>query len=219
VILGTVLLIDGLMFNALALTNNPRLSSDVLESFFYFSSGTTMIAGVLLSMRLLAEERQQGTIVLLETAPVGEGQVVLGKYLGAWAFLAIITLLTIYMPAMIQINGKVSWEQIGAGYLGLLSLGAATVAVGTFGSVLARNQLLAVILGAVMLLLLLLGWLLGRVASPPIAEVLSYLAFFDKHYQPFMRGRINTESLVYYASVVFAFLLLSTRMLQSRRFR
>jgi hypothetical protein len=70
-----------------------------------------------------------------------------------------------------------------------------------------------------MLLLLLLGWLLGRVASPPIAEVLSYLAFFDKHYQPFMRGRINTESLVYYASVVFAFLLLSTRMLQSRRFR
>ena len=95
VILAAVLLIDGLLFNAFAMTDTPRFSSDVLEDFFFYSAGTTMIAGVLLSMRLVAEERQTGTMVLLETAPVTEAQVVLGKFIGAFAFLVLITLCTV----------------------------------------------------------------------------------------------------------------------------
>ena len=72
IILAFVLLIDGLLFNALAMGEAARYSADVLEEFFYFSSGTTMIAGVLLTMRLIAEERQTGTMVLLRTAPISE---------------------------------------------------------------------------------------------------------------------------------------------------
>ena len=216
-ILAMVLLIDGLLFNAFAMGSAPRFSADVLEDFFYFSSGTTMVAGVLITMRLLAEERQTGTIVLLETAPIREWQIVLGKYLGAVGFLALITALTIYMPILIQVNGKVSWGQIGAGYMGLLGLGGAAVAIGTYGSALARNQLLAAVIGGVILVLMLLGWLLGRITEAPIADVMSYSALFDRHFQPFMRGRINTESIVFFGSVIFAFLLLSTRVLQSRR--
>lgn len=216
-ILAGVLLIDGLLFNAFALTDDPRFSADVLEDFFFYSSGTTMIAGVLLTMRLLAEEKQTGTIVLLDTAPVSEASVVLGKFLGAFGFLALITGLTLYMPLLIQVNGKVGWAQIGAGYLGLLGLGASAVAIGTFGSAVSKNQLLSAAIGGFVLVTMLLGWLLGRVTEPPIGPVLSYLALFDKHFQPFMRGRINTESLVLYGSVVFAFLLLATRVLQSRR--
>ena len=53
-ILAMVLLIDGLLFNAFAMGSAPRFSADVLEDFFYFSSGTTMVAGVLITMRLLA---------------------------------------------------------------------------------------------------------------------------------------------------------------------
>lgn len=216
-ILAMVLLIDGLLFNAFAMGSAPRFSADVLEDFFYFSSGTTMIAGVLLTMRLLAEERQTGTMVLLETAPIREWQVVLGKYLGAFGFLAVITAATLYMPILIQVNGKVSWGQIGAGYLGLLGLGGAAVAIGTYGSSLARNQLLAAVIGGVVLVLMLLGWLLGRITEAPISDVLSYSALFDRHFQPFMRGRINTESIVFFGTVIFAFLLLSTRVLQARR--
>lgn len=219
VILALMLAIDGLLFNGFAMGDSARLSADVLEDFFYFLSGTTMVAGVLLTMRLLAEERQTGTIVVLETAPVSELQVVLGKFLGAFTFLTLVTLLTLYMPLLIQVNGKVSWAQIGAGYVGVLSLGAATVAIGTFGSALAKNQLLAAILGGVMLVSMLLGWLLGRVTEPPVSDVLSYIALFDRHFQPFMRGRINTESLVFFGSVAFAFLMLSTRVLQSRRWQ
>lgn len=216
-ILAAVLVIDGLLYNAFAVSNAPRFSADVLEDFFYFSSGTTMIAGLLLTMRLIAEERQTGTIVVLETAPVSEGQVVLGKFLGAYGFLALITVLTLYMPALIFVNGKVSWAQIGAGYAGLLALGSATVAIGTFGSSVARNQLVAVMIGGVLLVLMLLGWLVSKIADPPLSDVLSYLALFDRHFQPFMRGRINTESLIFFGSVTFGFLMLSVRALQWRR--
>jgi len=216
-ILLVMLVLDGLMFNAFAMTNQARFSADVLEDFFFYSSGTTMIAGVLLTMRLLAEERQTGTMVLLQLAPINEAQIVIGKFLGAFGFLSIITLLTIYMPILIEVNGKVSWGQIGAGYLGLLSLGAATIAIGTLGSAIAKNQLFAAVLGGGILVLMLLGWLLGRVTEPPVSGVLSYAALFDRHFQPFQRGRINTESLIYYASVTFGFLLLSIRVLQSRR--
>ena len=88
-----------------------------------------MIAGVLLTMRLLAEERQTGTESLLKTAPITETQIVLGKFFGAYFFLMLITLLTMYMPYLIQINGKLSWGHIFAGYLGLACLGASTIAI------------------------------------------------------------------------------------------
>ncbi len=216
-ILAAVLIVDGLLFNAFAISDKPQYSAEVLENFFYLSSGTTMIAGLILTLKLLAEERQSGTLVLLESAPISEAQVVIGKFLGAWGFLMLITALSIYMPALVFVNGKVSWAQIGAGYLGLASLGAAVVAIGTFASSIAKNQVFAAIAGALILVTLLLGWLLARVTEAPVSEILAWFALYDRHYQPFMRGRINTEDLAYYGSVVFAFLLLSTRVLQARR--
>lgn len=217
IILSAVLLIDGILFNAFAMSDDARYSAEVLEDFFFYSSGTTMIAGILLTMRLIAEERQTNTITLLNTAPISDAQIVIGKFLGAFSFLALITMLTIYMPVLIQVNGKVSWGQIFAGYLGLLSLGSATVAIGTLGSALSRNQLLSAVLGGGVLVLMLLGWLTSRLSEPPISDVLAYIALFDRHYQPFMRGRINTESLIFFGSVTFIFLLLATRVLQTRR--
>ena len=87
-ILATVLVLDGLMFNAFALGTRERYSADVLADFFYLSAGTTMIAGILLTMRLIAEERQTGTLVLLQTAPIRAVDIVLGKFLGAFGFLS-----------------------------------------------------------------------------------------------------------------------------------
>jgi len=66
---------------------------------------------------------------------------------------------------------------------------------------------------------LMLGWLMGQVTDQPLSDVFSYIAIFDRHFQPFMKGRLNTEGLVYYASVAFAFLLMATRTLQLRRLR
>jgi ABC-2 type transport system permease protein len=218
-ILSMVLLIDGLMFNAFALGKRERYSAEVLSDFFYLAAGTTMIAGILITMRLIAEERQTGTFVLLQTAPIRPVEIIMGKFLGAFGFLSILTLLSAYMPALIFVHGKVSIGQILVGYAGLLSLGAATLAVGTYASALAKNQLLAAVIGCGMLVVLLLGWLMGQVTHEPLSSFFSYTAIFDRHFQPFMKGRFNTESLFFYASLCFGFLLMATRTLQLRRLK
>jgi len=219
IIAAAVLLIDGLLYNAFALGAGAKLSSEVLEAFFFISSGTTMIAAVFLSMRLLAEERQAGTITLLFTSPVREGQIVAGKFLSAFLFLAAITLLSIYMPALIFVNGKVSLGHIAAGYLGLLLLGGAALALGLLGSALARSQLVAAVLGAVFVVTMLVCWLLSRVADPPLATIIQYLSLWDAHFRQFQVGVLRLSDVVFYASVVYFSLLASTRVLQGQRWQ
>jgi ABC-2 type transport system permease protein len=218
-IIAAVLFIDGVLFNAFAMGSGAKYSHEVLEQFFYFSSGTTMIAAILLTMRSIAEERQNGTDVLFRNAPISDGAVIIGKYLAAMGVLTLMTALTAYMPAMIMINGKISVEHILVGYLGLLGLGSAASAIGLFGSTLFRNQVGAAIVSGVMLVTLLICWLLSELTDPPFTEVLAYAALFDKHFLPFMEGRLLTSGLVYYASVTFVFLWLSTKVLEGRRWQ
>ena len=217
VIAAAVLAVDGLLFNAFALGAGRRLSTEVIRDFFYFSSGTTMIAAILLSMRLFAEEEQTGTRVLLRTAPVTDGQAVGGKFLAAYLYLMLVTLLTVPMPLLVMVHGKISLGHLGAGYLGLGLLGAAALAIGTFGSTLASNQVVAAVSSAAMLVGLLVCWLLAKVTEAPISDVLAHMSFYDKHFVPFMNGVVHSRDLVYYGSVTYLFLLLSTWSLRARR--
>lgn len=217
IIAAAALLIDGLLFNALAIGSSAKLSSQVLQDFFYFASGTTMISAVLLSMRLMAEEKQSGTVVLLYTSPVRESEIVVGKFVSAFVFLAAMTLLTLYMPALIFVNGKVSWGHIASGYVGLLLLGGTVLAIGVLGSSLARSQLVAGVVTTLIVVTLLLCWLIARVADPPLTTVISYLSLFDRHYRPLQRGLLQLSDVVFYLSVTYFALLSATRVLQSQR--
>jgi len=219
IIIAVVLLIDGLLFNAYALGGGEKYSAEVLQHFFYFSSGTTMVAGILLTMRLLAEERQMGTMVLYSTSPVKESHIVLGKFLSAFVFLCLLTCLKIYMPLLIFVNGKVSAGHILGGYTGLICLGAASSAIGIFGSSLARSQIIAAIVSTAILVSILLFWLLANVTAPPFSSVFGYLALHNKHFMPFMKGIINLRDLVYYFSLTCLFLMLSTKVIEAQRWR
>lgn len=216
-ILAATLLLNGLFFNFWALGSSAKYSAEVLESFFQNTGGFALVTSVLITMRLFAEERQTGTIVLLDSSPLTEMQVVLGKYLSAMAYLTLFLACTAYMPAMIFINGKVSYEEIAVGYLGVLLLGSAGVAVGTWASSISRNQLLAAVISAVVVVFFVACWMLARVVDPPFKALISYVAFFDRQFAGFQEGRVNTESVAYFVSVTFAFLLMATRSLISRR--
>jgi len=219
IIVAAVLCIDGLLFNVYALGGTPKLSAEVLELFFYFSSGTTMIASVFLSMRLLAEERQTGTLTLLFTSPIRDYEIVLGKFFSALIFFCVMTLLTVYMPLLIFVNGKVSLGHIFGGYLGLVLLGSASLAIGLFGSAVAKSQIIAAVTAGGLVVALLLFWLLGQVTEPPIREVSAYLALHGKHFMNFQQGVLNTRDIVFYLTLTYMFLLLTTHVLQARRWR
>lgn len=218
-IASATLLVQGLMFNTRALGAGAKLSSQVLMDFLRDSSGTTTVAAVLLAMRLFAEERQTGTLTLLFTSPVRESEVVLGKFLSAFTMLAILVLLSLYLPALIFVNGKVSLGHIAGGYLGLLLVGAATLSLSLLGSALARTPLVAGVLSAVFIFVLFLCWGLSRVVDPPLGELISQLSLYEKHFFPFMRGLVQLSDVVYYASVVYLSLLAATRVVQGQRWQ
>jgi len=218
IVLALVLMIDGVLFHAFAM-DGQKPTSEVISQFFYFSAGVAMVASVFLAMRTLAAEREQGTLVLLITSPLSEWEVVLGKYLGAVLFLAVLILATFYMPLLVSVNGDVSWGQVLSGYLGLLLLGAATTAMGIFGSSIARNQLLAAVIAGVLIVFFITAWFLSKAVDPPLNEVLAYAALFNKHYLPFMDGAVHLRSVVFFLSLAGLFLMASARTLEARRWR
>lgn len=219
VIIAMVLAVDGLLFNAYALGGVSKRSSEVLSLFFFFSSGTTLVASVFISMRLLAEERQAGTLPLLYSSPVKDHEIVLGKFLSALAFLSLMTLATVFMPLLVMVHGKLSVGHIAAGYLGLLLLGSASLAIGTFGSALARNQVLAAVLSGCMLVALLTCWLLARITEQPLSDVFGALALWNQHFQPFQAGVVHVRDVAYYLLVTYVALFAATRVLEARRWR
>src|SRR5262245_6492632 len=198
VIAGLVLLVEGVLFNAFVLSAGEMYSAEVLANFFYISFGTTVIASVFISMRLVAEERQTGTLVLLTSSPVHDWEIVLGKYLSGLAFMAAVTIASVYIPALILVNGKISVGHLFAGYVGVLLVASATLAIGVFGSALARNQILAVIFSAIITVVLVLSHFLARVTDRPFKDVLMALALFARHFPPFQVGTIHIRDVVYY---------------------
>ncbi len=219
IIVALVLAITGLLFNALALGRGEQLSSRVLEEFFRLASGVSLFAVVFLSMRLIAEERQTATLTLLMTSPIKEHEIVLGKFLSALIFFALMMALTVHMPLLIFVNGKVSVGHILGGYLGLLLLGSAGLAIGLFGSALGKNQLVALVVSGALVTSLVVFWMLGRVTDPPISDVVTYVALHGKHFPNFMRGVLHTRDVVFYLSVTYLFLLFAIHVLRARRWR
>ncbi len=217
-LVAAVLLIDGILFYWQALAEK-LLSAEVLEQFFYNASGTTMIAGVVLSMRLLAEERQMGTFTLLNTSPLGDKEIVLGKFISAMVMLSIMTLLTAYMPLMIFVNGKVSVGHILVGYTGLILLGSATLAIGLFASSLTGSTVIAGIVAAAITGALILTWALARAVDAPLNSILAGMALHHQNFKPFMSGTLDFGCVTYYLMVTVFFLVAATKMVEARRWR
>lgn len=220
VIAAAALFVQGILFNALALgSEQNRMSTEVLSQFFWVYSGTIIVVSVLLSMRLLAEERQTGTIVLLSSSPVREREVVLGKFFSSLAFLVLITIPSVFMPLLILVNGKLSVGHVATGYLGLFLLGSACLAIGTLGSTLAKTQLLAVIISGGMIAGMILLYPMGSLTERPLNDVLFAVGLWHKHYPPFQSGLINLRDVVYYVVVTYFALFLAIRVLEARRWR
>jgi ABC-2 type transport system permease protein len=219
VIAAIVLLLDGLFVQGYALSGE-MLSAQVLERFFYVASGIPLVAGVLLSFRLLSEERQNHSMVLLNTSPIRDSDIVLGKFFAALTFLTILLLLSLYMPLMIKINGKITGAQVFVGYFGLFLLGAATLAIGLFGSALTRQQLVAAVVVAALVLLMCFIHMIASKVDPPFKEVFEQVDLWWVHYQyGFMKGIFNLKDLIYYLATTYFFLLLSIKTLEAKRWQ
>ena len=218
IVMGALLLLCGLAFNAFAMSSE-KPSFDVLRDFFYWASGFSALGGILFSMRLFAEEKQTGTLILLETSPASELELVLGKFLGGYGFLLLFLALTAYMPMLVVVNGTVTWGHLWAGYFGLALLGAAVMAMGTLSSLLAPNQLVSAVYASALTAAFFIAWLVAKKIEGPLGDAVGYLDLFDQHYRSLSRGVVRLKTVIYFLSLTYTFLLLSVAALAAKRWR
>ena len=172
----------------------------------------------LISMRLFAEEKRQGTIELLVTSPVHDTEIVIGKWLSAVLMYGALLVVLILDFSFLFIYGQPDWKPVVTGLLGILLQGAALLALGTFISTTTKNQIVA---GAVGFALALVLWILNWTTSfgnSDSVQVLNYLSIVS-HMDSFSRGVLDSKDIVYYLSMIFLGLFLTTRSLESMRWR
>jgi ABC-2 type transport system permease protein len=171
-----------------------------------------------LTMRLLAEEKRQGTIELLQTSPLTNWQITLGKFAGAWLFYFAMLAATGVFMSLLFVFGNPEIKPVLVGYLGLFLLGGCFIALGLLFSAFTENQIIAFVSALAMnLMLLSIGWL-SSFTGPTLSSILTHLSPID-HYDDFTKGILDSKHLVFYASFIFALLLLTHLILESARWR
>jgi ABC-2 type transport system permease protein len=179
----------------------------------------------LLTMRLFAEERSNGTLEMLMTAPLHDWQVVLSKYVACFAFYVVLWLPTLaYLPLLLGARtpqGTIDPMPVFTSYLGLALAGAMFLALGLFVSSLVRSQMVSALLA----LFFSLGFIVVGIWRPEMdtGSLLYRVLFFFSvplhFYRDFSRGLIDTRHIVLYLSVALFCLFLTVRSLESRRWR
>jgi len=174
----------------------------------------------MLTMRLFAEEKRQGTIELLATAPITDWQLVVGKFLAALGLYALMILTGLLNLGVLWVYGQPApeWKPVATGGLALLLLGACFIALGTFVSTLTRNQIVA---GILSFCLLLGTWTLGWAESPTAGDVMKVVAYLGltTHMEDLLKGILDLKSLVYYLSFIGFGLFLAQQSIESQRWR
>ena len=195
-----------------------NLNEMVVVQFFAVMDFIWLLIVPMLTMRLYAEEKKTGTIELLMTSPISSVEVLLGKFFACFSLYSIIVSLTMVYFVILEAYGSPDWGPIFSGYLGYLFLGATFISVGILASALTENQIVAVLLSfGILLLFWLIDWS-ASFAGPTAAKILQYMSFIE-HLEDFQRGVIDSKDVVFYLSFSFFCLFLTTRVVESRRWR
>jgi len=202
-------------FHKLFIQGNEASLRPLFEAMAYI-----MVPAVpLLTMKQVSEEYRSGTIETLLTAPVTDAQIILGKFLGVMVFyLALLAGTGAFLVLMI-LYGQPDAVVAAMGYLGMVLLGAAFVAVGIFTSTLTAYQLVAAIsAGAILAAFAVVMQLIVAFGPDPwnyLAARLNAMTYF----KDFARGVFDTRGVIFFLSAAALFLFLSVKTLESRRWR
>jgi ABC-2 type transport system permease protein len=190
-----------------------------LRNVFLWTPWVLTVIIPAITMRALSEEYRGGTIETLMTAPLGDGELVLGKYFASLAFYVLMLLPTLLYAVLFELYGNPDWGMTISTYLGLLLVGVAFTSFSLFASSLTSNQVVAWILGSVPLLLFAcIAFFMVQLAEGwqrYIFQRINVIRRFDE----FTRGLITVESVVFFLVVGTLFLFLAIKQVESRRWR
>jgi len=213
VALAVFLLISGYMFQDDFRSGQPVGMRSIFEQMVWL---LVFIIPVL-SMGLIAQEWATGTIESMMTAPIGEAEVVMGKFLGALIFFLVLLAPTLLYLGLLCLYGRPDFGPILSGYIGIVLVGALFIAVGLFCSSLTKSQVVAAVASAALLFLITI--------LPAFKATLSvfWTAVVEQgvmaHYRDFSRGVIDTGGIIFFLACTGVFLFFTVKVLESRRWQ
>lgn len=194
-----------------------RNIADIRPLFSWLPVLLIFLVGAL-TMRLWSEEQKLGTLEILLTLPVEIRKLVVGKFLGGLALVALALALTLSVPITVSLMGDLDWGPVAGGYLAALLLASAYLAIGLCISAISENQIIALILTVIVCSVL---YVLGTDPVTSLAgvrgsELLKSIGV-GARFESIERGVIDLRDVVYYLSITVLFLVLNTVILESKR--
>ena len=220
-LLGAAYLFFAGLFFALSLnTFNQGFAEPTMEGVLRPMAFLMMFFAPAITMRLMAEESRQGTLELLLTAPVRDWEIVVGKFLAAWAVVSLLIVVTLLYPFILTARGNPDQGVMMLSFLGLWLLSGTMLSVGVLASSLTQYQLVAFVIGLGGLLVL---WLadVGQdlITAPIVGDVLSHLTIREHYYRRMLLGIIDWADIGYFVGLIALSLFLAAQVLQTRRWR
>jgi ABC-2 type transport system permease protein len=208
-----LILSGALFFNELFLQGQADM-----RGFFGIAPLLLFIIVPFLTMRLVAEERAQGTLELLLTMPLTDWEVVLGKYLAVLGLLGVLTLLTTPFAVTVSLLGPLDKGATLAAYIGMLLMSGVYAAIGLMASSLTRSQIVAALIALFIGFGLYIFGALQPILPPFLAQLANAMSI-NARFQSIARGVIDTRDVLYFGTLSAACLLVAQASLESRRWR
>lgn len=192
----------------------PPTLGQVLNTFCFLA----IFGAPAITMRLLSEEQQTGTIELLMTLPLRDIEVVIGKFLAAFLTYATVTALTLIYPVILLRFGNPDVGPLISSYVGVLLWGASILGIGMLASAMSENQINAFMLAFGLILVLYLMTIPAQffAVNPPWSTILNELSL-QNHLNGFLFGLITAKDVVYFLAITAVSLFAAARVLESRR--
>ncbi|NOX75523.1 MAG: ABC transporter permease subunit [Gammaproteobacteria bacterium] len=194
-----------------AIADAPGITAMVVAPLFSTAAIVLLLVTPLLTMRLISEERQKQTLPLLLSAPVSMTEIILGKFTGVFVFELLMLLLIAAMPLSLLSGAELDLGLWAAGVLGMVLIVASFCSIGLLMSTLTAQPTVAAVAGFGVLLLL---WVLNT-AGDSGNELFAYLSLLS-HYQPMLRGLVDSTDIIYYLIICLTCLMFSIRQLHVR---
>lgn len=193
-----------------------------MESLFAIAPWVFLFLVPAITMRMISEEKRTGTLDLLYTRPVTELEIILAKFFASWALVLLSLIPTlIYFWSVSRLGSPPGNLDVGGtwgSYIGLLFLGGIYASIGVFASSLSGNQIVAFIIAVFLSFLMYLGFdFLSGVSQSGTTSLMVSRLGISYHYNSISRGVIDSRDLLYFASVMFLFIVGTRTALQSSK--
>lgn len=213
VVTGLFIFLSSMYFSNLLYENSTNYN-DVLNTMGFIEVFLIPI----LTMRSIAEDRKDGVEVLFITSPQSIANMVMGKFFALVTVFGGTLLLTIIYPIILFIYGNPFITQIIGGYIGFILISITFISIGIFASSITENQIIAAVVGFVMLMFMWVTDTAANYAGGAVKVILNWFSLISR-FREFNIGILNLSNIIYYLSFIVVFIFFTIRVIEKRRWR